>query len=261
MCMTDTMERQHDSGSLKPEHAIPAKKLGGAVVRGIWRASTSKWGKRGVGLAIVAATSYAGASHLLESEAESQAADRQSEENRLIDNMRTSGVQLDNSLVILHEGVKYRSTPHQVASKSEFGITLKKSNIEGEVAPGDVLIIERLVETKVNDSGQKWGAFRLKEPTSDKAQLPEEIAQDYVWINLGSLNQQNKSRKEPLIEAYILPNQPETYQGSDSITTVMAPNGLLSANEIDRPLAIGRVFNEQDVDALLEMVNLNPVDN
>lgn len=261
MCMTDTMERSHDSGSLSLEHAIPAKKIGKAAVGGMGRMFKSRWGKRGLVLAAFAGASYFSAAHLLESEAHTQAADRQSEEDRIIDNMRTSGVRLDNSLVVLHEGVKYRSTPHQIAGKSEFGITLKESNVEGEVAAGDVLIIERLAEVEVDDSGQKWGAFRLHEPTSDKPQLPEEIAQDYVWVNLSSLNQQNESREKPLIEAYTLPNQPKAFEGSDSITTVMTPNGLLSANEIDRPLAVGRIFNERDVDALLEMVNLAPVEN
>lgn len=210
--------------------------------------------------------------------AEDREAERQQRETKLLDrlvvidtdkpeatSLPETGPVAKNRTYVLAGGVQYRRQP--VFSQEMLALGRYEedySNVEGEIGDGEVMVVTDPIEKG------DWIGFRLAEDKPGGS-LPDELAENLMWVNVAEVAEQSQDSQEPLVRSYKAPGHP---QAEDKIVVVADKEGnLLGVNEVaalqaddnsDREpqyAAIGLRMPAEAADFLLASLEVLPEEN
>jgi hypothetical protein len=150
------------------------------------------------------------------------------------------GDKVENSIYVLHEGVRGRTTPFQINGSGG-----EKGNSAFVVKDGQALIVDRPVAVP------GWIGFRLEgvSKTADVNDI-KAVADQYFWVNVENVKRAEADGKSNLID--VVQHQSEATPASGYVPAYMNSDGSILAGEQHLAAAYANMVEEQNV---LEVVD------
>lgn len=195
-------------------------------------------------VAATALTSLVGGAKLVDNAYFKPDRERHADEVAVIEGVQSGEIegQVKDALVVLRPGTRLRKTPHSTS------VEPGRDNVAKELKQGKGMIIDRPF-THTDDHHQTWYAFRTQTdgPTDTEATpvSADEIADEYLWVNVTALEGQENSQGLPYVE--------QIYSGHESdMTATFDSNGYVTTVEDTAPVATGTVLSEEALNLLVQ---------
>jgi hypothetical protein len=114
-------------------------------------------------------------------------------EKSLAEKIQSGEANIENTIVVLGSGARFRSEPARITGSYTNPVTEK--NVVYEVAEGDSVVIDRPVII-ADDDGERWAGVNLKvgQVNTDDG---TELESTFAWVNLSAIKKQAEDSGDP----------------------------------------------------------------